>query len=194
MLMKPRSQGNPQIVSEMSGYILSELGRTESLISNFLNFAKPLTARPELNDLVIVVEAVCDEASAAASASGVVLSKQTSRQHVLFVFDAELTKVAVQNLVKNAIEASSPGQVVLVKIEEHNGEISIAVSDSGHGIDPKNRETIFNPFFTTKADGMGLGLAMVTKIVDASGGRIRFTSVEGSGTVFQIFLPLQEKR
>ncbi|HEY3455675.1 MAG TPA: ATP-binding protein [Bryobacteraceae bacterium] len=191
MLMKPRSQGNPQIVSEVSGFILSELDRTESLISKFLNFAKPLTVRPELNDLATVIEAVCEGATSIASASGVVLSKQASREHILFVFDAELIKVAVHNLVKNAVEASSPGQVVLVKIEEHKDEVLISVSDSGHGIDPKNRESIFNPFFTTKADSIGLGLAMVTKIVDASGGRVSFTSVQGSGTIFRIVLPHQ---
>lgn len=106
MLMKPHSQSNPQIVSEMSGYIISELDRTESLLSNFLNFAKPLTARPELDDLAAIVEAVCDELSTTARTSGVVLSTQASREHVLFSFDVELIKVALRNLVKNAIEAS----------------------------------------------------------------------------------------
>lgn len=87
-----------------------------------------------------------------------------------------------------------PGQVVLVKIVEHKNEISISVSDTGHGIDPKNHEAIFNPFFTTKANAMGLGLPMVTKIVAASGGRMSFTSVQGIGASFQIFFPLQPKK
>ena len=92
----------------------------------------------------------------------------------------------------NAAQASPPGGVVTVKtrlVERHRSEI--AVIDRGSGIDPKNLESIFNPFFTTKSDGVGLGLAIVSKIVDEHGGQITVESTPGEGSVFRVFLPLQ---
>jgi signal transduction histidine kinase len=70
--------------------------------------------------------------------------------------------------------------------------VEIAVIDRGAGIDPKDLETIFNPFFTTKLGGVGLGLAIVSKIVDEHGGTIAVESEPDSGSVFRIFLPLRE--
>ena len=63
--------------------------------------------------------------------------------------------------------------------------------DRGSGIDPKNLENIFNPFFTTKSDGVGLGLAICSKIVDEHGGQITVESTPGEGSVFRVFLPIR---
>ena len=71
--------------------------------------------------------------------------------------------------------------------------VEIAVIDSGSGIDPKHLENIFNPFFTTKATGVGLGLAIVSKIVDEHGGKISVDSEPGSGSVFRVYLPMEER-
>ena len=64
--------------------------------------------------------------------------------------------------------------------------------DRGSGIDPKHLENIFNPFFTTKPEGVGLGLAIVSKIVDEHGGKIAVESEPGEGSVFRVFLPVAE--
>jgi signal transduction histidine kinase len=72
-----------------------------------------------------------------------------------------------------------------------NGIVEIAVIDRGSGIDPKNLDSIFNPFFTTKPDGVGLGLAIVSKIVDQHGGKIAVESDPGKGSVFRVFLPME---
>jgi signal transduction histidine kinase len=69
----------------------------------------------------------------------------------------------------------------------------VAVIDRGPGVDPKIMEQIFNPFFTTKPDGVGLGLAIVSKIVDEHGGRITVESEPAKGTVFRVYLPIQPK-
>jgi two-component system sensor histidine kinase HydH len=68
--------------------------------------------------------------------------------------------------------------------------VEIAVIDRGSGIDPKHMESIFNPFFTTKSEGVGLGLAIVSKIVDEHGGTITVESTPREGSVFRVFLPL----
>jgi signal transduction histidine kinase len=69
--------------------------------------------------------------------------------------------------------------------------VEISVIDRGAGIDGKDLESIFNPFFTTKPDGVGLGLAIVSKIVDEHGGQITVESEPGRGSIFRVFLPLE---
>ena len=108
-----------------------------------------------------------------------------------FVFDADLLRLAISNLVQNALQASSPGKTVTVAYERIAGTVQITVSDEGSGIDAQQLENIFNPFFTTKPQGVGLGLAIVAKIVDEHGGRIRTTSKPGVGTHFEITLPFE---
>ena len=71
-----------------------------------------------------------------------------------------------------------------------NAEISVI--DRGEGIEPKMMDTIFNPFFTTKPDGVGLGLAICSKIVDQHGGKIAVESERGKGSVFRVYLPMGE--
>ena len=111
-------------------------------------------------------------------------------------FDAELMERVITNLLSNAAQASPAGAVVTVKTRladtAEGPKAEIAVIDRGSGIDPKNLENIFNPFFTTKAEGVGLGLAIVSKIVDEHGGQITVESTPGEGSVFRVFLPVAE--
>ena len=83
--------------------------------------------------------------------------------------------------------------MVTVKTLSNNAEVEVAVIDRGSGIDPKNIENIFNPFFTTKSDGIGFGLAIISKILDEHGGRITVESTLGEGSVFRVFLPLKRQ-
>jgi signal transduction histidine kinase len=77
-----------------------------------------------------------------------------------------------------------------VKTRAAESTAEVAVIDRGAGIDPKHLETIFNPFFTTKPAGVGLGLAIVSKIVDEHGGKIVVESEHGKGSVFRVLLPM----
>jgi PAS domain S-box-containing protein len=98
------------------------------------------------------------------------------------------------NLYKNAIEAmrSCPVRVLSVATGmTESGEISVTVSDTGRGIAPDKMDSVFNPFYTSKNDGLGLGLAICRSFVDNHGGRIRVESGVGSGALFCFTLPLQ---
>jgi signal transduction histidine kinase len=99
----------------------------------------------------------------------------------------------IANLLVNAAQASPPGGIVTVKTQSDESEVEVAVIDRGSGIDPKNIENIFNPFFTTKTDGIGFGLAIISKILDEHGGRITVESALGEGSVFRVFLPLKRQ-
>ena len=94
------------------------------------------------------------------------------------------------NLLLNAVQASSNGSPVTVKTRRAGTQAEIAVSDRGSGIDPAMSETIFNPFVTTKPNGVGLGLPIVAKIVDEHGGKLSVESQPGKGSTFSISLPM----
>ncbi len=97
------------------------------------------------------------------------------------------------NLLLNAAQASPPQGAVTVKTRPADGGIEVSVIDRGSGIDPKHLENIFNPFFTTKSEGVGLGLAIVSKIVDEHDGKIVVESQPGEGSVFRVYVPLRQK-
>jgi signal transduction histidine kinase len=97
--------------------------------------------------------------------------------------------IVVYNLLENAAQASPPDGTITVKTRPVVGGVELAVIDRGSGIAEKDRESIFNPFFTTKSTGIGLGLAIVAKIVHEHGGKIAIESEAGQGSVFRVWLP-----
>jgi signal transduction histidine kinase len=98
-------------------------------------------------------------------------------------------KQVLINLVKNALEAIDGGGVITLTTNFYDAQVNLSVQDSGKGIDPEIIPDIFNPFFTTKKTGTGLGLAVINKIVEDHQGTINVKSIKGKGTVFTIHLP-----
>lgn len=177
------------IAQEMAGYIREEVDRTNSLITRFLDFARPQHLKIEKNDLAAMLDRVIARFEREKNAD-VSVYKNYSPDIPPVAFDAELIERVISNLITNAAQASPPGGVVTVKTRLAEEMVEIAVIDRGTGIDPKNLESIFNPFFTTKPEGVGLGLAICSKIVDEHGGQITVESAPGEGSVFHVFLPL----
>jgi signal transduction histidine kinase len=193
LLEKPATQANPAVIRELTGYITSEVDRTNSLISRFLDFARPLQLHAKPADLCETVQQTIESMRARAEKHAVRLEAALPDYPVVFRFDPDLLSIALTNLVHNAIEASSTGGAVRVAVEARSTAIHLTVSDQGSGIVAEHLENIFNPFFTTRTDGTGLGLAIVTKIVDEHNGKITVQSKPGSGTTFELVLPAQEQ-
>ncbi|HZS55870.1 MAG TPA: ATP-binding protein [Bryobacteraceae bacterium] len=189
MLTKSSTQKRPEVMLEMAGYIGSEVDRMNSLISSFLDFARPLQIRPVEADLRAVAEDVLRQQNDSASKLGVTLSLKMPDGPLIFAFDPDLLKVALANLVQNAIQASKAGQDVELRVAPTDDDVKIFVSDHGSGIQAEHLESIFNPFFTTKPNGVGLGLAIVSKIADEHDGQIRVFSEPGAGTRFELTIP-----
>jgi signal transduction histidine kinase len=101
----------------------------------------------------------------------------------------------VTNLVKNAIQAvpDVPEPRILVTVASAGDQVKISVADNGAGIPEAFRDKVFEPKFTTKSSGMGLGLGMVKNIVETYKGQINFSSQEGKGTVFSVYFPKEVK-
>ena len=192
MLTKPSAQGRPEIMSEMAEFIRSEVDRMNAQVTSFLNFARPLQIHPVTADLKQVIAEVVREGSALAEKTGIIVRAETSPGDLSFTFDPDLLRSALLNLLQNAIQASAPGNSVKIRSLPENGHIKIDVEDNGTGIEPQHLENIFNPFFTTKPQGVGLGLAIVSKIVDEHSGRISVKSEVGGGTTFEMILPREQ--
>ncbi len=185
---------NPELAQELAGFIGEEVDRTNSLITRFLDFARPLAVRPERADITQVIDRAVTQVENHRPPFDVSIYKNYPPGLRPFPFDAELMERVIYNLVVNAAQASPPRSVVTVKVRELDDNVEISVIDSGAGIDPAHMENIFNPFFTTKPAGVGLGLAIVSKIIDEHGGRVTVESGLGHGSIFRIYLPSGENR
>lgn len=150
------------------------------LITHVLDYARPLQLHFAPTDLVELIQ----EVVAYMRLDPNIFSSDL--QECSLSLDSQLIKLALMNLLKNALEASSTE----IKIKLHkNGKLTL--TDNGSGIDEGDLEKLFTPFFTTKSNGTGLGLAEVYKIIQGHGGNIQVTSTPGKGTTFT--LNLQKK-
>jgi PAS domain S-box-containing protein len=105
--------------------------------------------------------------------------------------DPEILRRVLDNLIRNAVDAMSGSGVLSISARRDAGELTIMVGDTGEGVKEENKKSLFEPLFTTKKTGLGLGLYYVRMAVEAHGGRIDFTSMLGQGTTFKIVIPIQ---
>jgi signal transduction histidine kinase len=176
------------VAREVAGFISTEVDRTNSLVTRFLQFARPLQLRLETEDMAHLLDRAIAEAER--EAPGIAVYRNYAPEMPPFAFDAELMERVFYNLVLNAAQATAPGGTVTVKTRTEGRTAEIAVIDRGVGIGAAQMKDIFNPFFTTKPEGVGLGLAIVAKIVDEHGGKIAVESEPGKGSIFCVSLPM----
>jgi len=183
-----RTSGERDTMSRELGEIISsEVDRTNLLVTRFLDFARPLEPRREMTDITEVIDS-------AAKRAGVAIVRDYSKDVPGLAIDPALMEQVFINLLSNAAQASGTDESVTVATRLEPGSndqcVEISVIDQGCGIPPDKIETIFNPFVTTKQDGVGLGLAIVAKIVDGHGGKMTVDSEQGKGSTFRISLPI----
>jgi signal transduction histidine kinase len=178
------------VAREVAGYISTEVDRCNSLVTRFLDFARPLAVRLAPTDLTQVIDRSIEMVTREARERDIAIYRNYAPDVPLLPLDAELMERVFFNLLQNAVQASPPGHSVTVKTRMTGDQVEICVIDRGSGIAPKLIETIFNPFVTTKSNGVGLGLAIVSRIVDRHGGKITVESQPGEGSVFHVCLPL----
>jgi signal transduction histidine kinase len=174
------------------GIVGEEADRLNRIVGDLLDFARPYEAERAPIELEPVVASAIDAALKATSAQCRVVTN-FAHQLPRFVVDGHLVRQALINLVVNAIQAMPKGGTVTVSVSSEprdgTGVARIEVADEGVGISPQTEKHMFQPFFTTKATGTGLGLAVVKRIVDAHHGEISVRSTMGGGTTFTVMLP-----
>jgi len=171
--------------------MIKEVDRLNRVISQLLDFARPLALQKKRVSLQALVQHSLKMIERQATSGGVAIRADlaTSLEEINVDFD-KVTQVLL-NLYLNALEAMGEGGTLSISCSEDQGNpgVKIAVTDTGSGIDKKNLEHIFDPYFTTKQTGTGLGLAIVHKIIEAHGGEVRVDSEVGRGTTVTLFLP-----
>ena len=190
MLLK-NVDADSAVSRELAGFISSEVDRTNALVTRFLDFARPLTLHLEETEIAEVIDEAVAQVEKHTPPLEVSVYKNYSPDIPAMLLDRQLIERVFYNLVLNAAQASPPEGSVTVKTRQVDDTVEVEVIDRGSGIAPKDRESIFNPFFTTKSRGVGLGLAIVSKIVDEHGGQITVESEPGAGSVFHVFLPIR---
>jgi two-component system, NtrC family, sensor histidine kinase HydH len=178
-----------EVSREVAGFIRSEVDRCNALITRFLQFARPVELQREKVDLGKILDQAITLVER--EAPGIAIYRNYEPELRPFPFDVTLMERVFYNLILNAAQASSAGGTVTVKTRSAGGTAEVAVIDRGAGIQPANLKNIFNPFFTTKPSGVGLGLAIVSKIVDEHGGKITVESEPGKGSIFRVALPME---
>jgi two-component system sensor histidine kinase AtoS len=179
-----------------------ELERINGILERLLELARPAPATFTRIRLATLVDRAVDLFANEIESQQVQVARDYARDLPLVAVDEESLYRAVINLVGNALDAMPAGGRLGLRIawaapaeafrppRPSGRQIVLEVSDSGTGITPEDAERLFNPFFTTKQRGTGLGLAVTHKIIEDHGGMIDFHSIPGAGTTFRIALPL----
>jgi signal transduction histidine kinase len=173
-------------VKDLSHSLLQQIDTMTSIASAFSDFAKMPVAKKELIDIIEVTDSAVDLFGEE------YISFSSEVDELKAVFDRNQLVRIVTNLVTNAQQAMDEqvAPKIEVNVRELQNEVMISVSDNGKGIEEKNRDKVFEPKFTTKSSGMGLGLAMVKNILNAYDGSINFETNIGSGTTFYVKFPI----
>src|SRR5579864_2418317 len=201
MLTQKLGESNP-LATELAGYISTETNRLSALVTRFLNFARPLHADLEPRELPAILDRALNDVAQFWKGAPVQVEKQYETNLPPVPLDEGLAEQAFVNIIQNAYDVmSTSGGVLRVSAERAHRDVrdrgrvdgvEVRIADSGPGIPPELREQIFNPFVTTKKAGVGLGLSIVSKIIDGHRGSIRVESGDdgqGQGACFIMFFP-----
>jgi signal transduction histidine kinase len=173
---------------ERLAVVASEIERMQTILDEYLSFSRPLEdIKPEKLDLTAIARDVVDVLAGRADAAGVALAIDGGPTPVQG--DPRRLKEALINLVANAIEATPSGGTVALRLRNGNGEVTLDVKDTGRGIAPEDLERLGTSFFTTRANGTGLGVVLAQGVITQHGGSLTYASTVGQGTTATIRLP-----
>lgn len=187
MLMK-----KPDVTPEQQQsleYILEEIERIDNIVKGLMDFARPTTLNLEQQALAPVLQSVLALMEANLEHHKIKLEPDFSSDLTNFKFDADKIKQAFMNVVLNGMEAMPEGGTLTVSTFKEENTVCLKVIDTGIGISAEDIEHLFEPFFTRKDKGTGLGLANVIRILEEHDGKIEIDSTLGEGTTVTMWLP-----
>ena len=172
---------------------IKETERLNHVVEDFLRMARQQPM--ELRDCSIreELETIVTLVAKDAQDRGVSLQLQPNTEPAIISGDGEKLRQAFLNIVINALQATPSGGSVTISCLRNNACYEVRFIDSGNGIPAESLAKVFEPFYTTKPDGTGLGLAVTRKIIEGHGGTLEITSETGTGTTVSVRLPLQER-
>jgi len=171
-----------------------EIARLDYIITQFLGAIRPAPAQLKIASLNDVVEKSVELLRPEVENRRIAIKTKLARSLTETPIDATQMQQVLVNLIKNAAQAMSTGGLLTLQTGETSDGVWVSVADTGGGIPQEQLNRIFEPFYTTKTKGTGLGLMIVQRIVRAHNGRIDLESHVGRGTTFRIWLPLHERK
>lgn len=175
---------------EKLGIVLQQTERLDRLVKDMLDYARPHQTELEPVDVNDFTHKVFDLARSVAAERGLALRLELDERAGSARLDRRLAERALMNLINNALDASPPDGVVTVRSHRSSGWLSLEVLDQGPGMSPVDRQRLLTPFVTTKKEGSGLGLPIVSRAAEAHGGRLVLSDNKGGGARCILELPV----
>ncbi len=181
-------------VQECLDVMTQQVAELDHIVEDFLQLTRPVEMNLRPSDLYAFLADMMRSFAKSLEVANVELVTDYSREALYVKIDRDKLRQAISNVVINAIQAMPGGGQLRVKTGRDNlhKAVIIEFSDTGEGISQENLDRIFEPYFTTKSDGTGLGLTITYRLVEAHGGDIRIESSEGQGATFRVTLPYSE--
>ena len=186
-----------EIGSKLEQYLevaKGEINRLDYIVTQFLHAIRPAPPQLKLASLNEVVHKTLDLLRPELENRALAVKTRLARQVAASPIDPTQIQQVLVNLIKNAMQAMTKGGTLTIQTGESSDGVWVSVSDTGGGIPQEQINRIFEPFYTTKKKGTGLGLMIVQRIVRAHDGRIELESHVGRGSTFRIWLPLHDRK
>ena len=198
---RPQPVGMPpeqtDIVGKLERYVdvaRGEINRLDYIVTQFLQALRPTPPQLKPASLNEVVERTLGLLDPELENRGINVRSKLARQLPLTPIDGTQVQQVLVNLIKNSMQAMTRGGTLSVQTGESSDGVWVSIADTGGGIPQELINRIFEPFYTTKKKGSGLGLMIVQRIVRSHGGRIELESQVGRGTTFRVWFPLHERK
>lgn len=188
---RPDDPGQQEKFSNLISGIKQEIQRLNSLVNDFLDYSRPLKLNKQTVKIDALLDDVLDLVWAKAEADGITITREHISDAALSV-DPVLFKSCILNVITNAFHAigrSGRKGVLRIDGKRSGDEFCLSIADNGDGVSPENMEKIFEPFFSTRQNGLGLGLPMTRRVMEEHGGRVEFDSTGGTGSKVRLVLP-----
>jgi len=186
----PREDKERESFESLITSMKHEIQRLNRLVGDFLDYGKPLELSLRETDIGSLIQEILDLIAAKAEKDRIRILYRKGEIPKLSV-DPELLKTCIFNIILNSFQSMPEGGDITVSTKTSGGKASIIVQDTGMGVSKENLPKLFDPFFSTKSTGLGLGLAMTKRVVEEHGGKVEFQSAEGKGSTIIISLPVR---
>ncbi len=192
--LQSRSKGWRTLLETKSQIIMDEVDRLNEIVSSFLFAARPVDIAPRRADLNATIIALLEFVGNELRQRNIQYALSLGDALPLIDFDEQHIKQALLNVIKNAIEAMPNGGKIAIATRRDGNMVVARIDDNGPGIAPEIRDRIFEPYFSTKITGSGIGLMIADKIIKAHGGDIVASNIATGGCRFAIMLPIPQSR
>jgi two-component system, sporulation sensor kinase E len=172
----------------------SEVNRLDSIVTQFLRAIRPSKPQLQPENVNMIVEEAVRFFAPEIQDRDIVVEQELRSDLPLLRLDRDQMKQAFYNVIKNSLEAMRRGGILRIRIDRDDTHVLVSFVDTGSGMSAENLSRVFEPYFTTKASGTGLGLLIVRRIVREHGGELSIESSEGKGLTLTIRLPYVDKR